>query len=1365
MRPHLAFSFFLLPFFLAAQTSICKKNGHYAICGKDGKQLSALYDTLVAVDCTDSLGDHYFYLGLTGGRIEHKVIGSETVQFIDETGMENFKETDVTGTLLRDGTFQLLDSLGKILRAGIDNIYVFADGDYKFRPTNIRAPLVPVSIYVYDPVPAKVGGKWGVTDLKGKTIVPFQFDSVYWSDLGETSCYQAWNGSKTGFFSKTGVPLVPVKYDWVSPLIDEYLGYQEYSETPRPPLYLVRTGEKMGLLNDKGKELIPPKYLSLVPWSRDIYVFNTGGKFRIVHDSVEYQTEAFDSAGNEQFITVRNQVTDSIIIGGKFGVVNSKGRELIPALYDQVNVERTESGTLLFSVCKGGEENTGFPRRGEDDSYAPYITWRKYQSAESRWDSKCNYIDQDGKPICPGYDDVYMLTNEVRVNDTLTKQVVYYHVEKNGKVGVLNSKLQTLVPLAYDDVSMWMTENDKFLFLVSSKGKYGILDMKGKSLQPLKYDTVFNSTHGITYNIGATKTKARVAVYQEYLDNYDTINTVLLKGGQYGMLNNSGKEITALYDTIMEISDSYYGSGLYFYEVRHQKRYGLMDSAGKLIVPVEYDSMSLYNANLRVLHARQGNKWGAISSDGSVKIPCLYDIGPISFYDESVYRVKRDGKYGLTDPMGKVIFPAEYDDIVTGYPYGTSKEILVLVKNKKLGVYDMREKRLISPPFYDFIFPSPISDSILAVNTGAQDVMPDRYDPVSKYKGGQWGLMGRNGKLLVPVEYADIPQLNDETGTLKALHADGSADYYTLDGKKVADGADAWDRSYLGRRSKLHLPPPANEQWLPTQGPEGADATAFYIDKKGGYWLGTGSSGGVYFSSNQGKSWKEKNKGIGPVHVKSMDNLRDTLFIVTVGTGYEDPTDEFAGAYYDSTAMGIFYYDPGRDSWVRIREQEHLFALTSALTDSADARAGWMANQFPMPYADRTVDNYFAGFEYPHADEWKNFRGFEQQVGDSLHDSTIIFNSGFPKDAFAIRSGNLYAAGKGVILLAKSGVYAYNGKNSITRLSNRNLVASDVTQLVPAGNDSYFARTGTSDLWFYNGKKWKKLLDAYADQQKSHPVSYGGYVTGWMNPSPGNKIMFGYCGNIYEMGQDGKRTLVLKQDTLGDGARFVPLNASRDPLHPEKIYGFAFVVTEPETWTYESYSGTGVFGLFIYDVNTKKLDWINKEMASPQYVQKVPLVITDRKGKLWICTYDSIAKVADGKLVKYRPDQGLDPNTIGFSENGDMAVYGFSGLWFYDAGRDSWFKLSIPADGEITTLGFDNAGNLYAGCNYKFEYYCGGKGKLSDPGFFWLEFTSAGPVWHKLKKGQNDHIISIAPHSKGLALGTCGSGMCILKTK
>lgn len=69
-------------------------------------------------------------------------------------------------------------------------------------------------------------------------------------------------------------------------------------------------------------------------------------------------------------------------------------------------------------------------------------------------------------------------------------------------------------------------------------------------------------------------------------------------------------------------------------------------------------------------------------------------------------------------------------------------------------------------------------------------------------------------------------------------------------------------------------------------GPEGCDATYFFAAKNG-YWLGTGSSGGIFFNTELNAKWKCMNNPFGPAHIYWIGLVEDKIITNADGKYYE----------------------------------------------------------------------------------------------------------------------------------------------------------------------------------------------------------------------------------------------------------------------------------------------------------------------------------------------------------------------------------------------------------------------------------------------------------------------------------------------
>lgn len=126
-------------------------------------------------------------------------------------------------------------------------------------------------------------------------------------------------------------------------------------------------------------------------------------------------------------------------------------------------------------------------------------------------------------------------------------------------------------------------------------------------------------------------------------------------------------------------------------------------------------------------------KWGVIDNGGNSLIKSNYDF--IDFF--------RDNRY-LKAFIGEMEFPIDEDGNI-------------LMKNSLCGVIDYKEN-IVVPIKFNWI--EEIGKELWAVNLGGQVFFSNEYqEEYWTVKGGKWGVMNNQSKLIVPIEY-DCIMLN-----------------------------------------------------------------------------------------------------------------------------------------------------------------------------------------------------------------------------------------------------------------------------------------------------------------------------------------------------------------------------------------------------------------------------------------------------------------------------------------------------------------------------------------------------------------------------------------------------------------------------
>ena len=194
-----------------------------------------------------------------------------------------------------------------------------------------------------------------------------------------------------------------------------------------------------------------------------------------------------------------------------------------------------------------------------------------------------------------------------------------------------------------------------------------------------------------------------------------------------------------------------------------------------------------------------------------------------------------------------------------------------------------------------------------------------------------------------------------------------------------------------------------SQNWDTLNGPEGGDVTSFYIDSNNIYWLGTGSSGGIYISKDNGITWLINNKGIGISHVHKIIEVEGAIFAeVTIN---EDLKNRLDGSVYRKW----FQFNSIGNMWLEVDTEDYEFIIIKSEYER------WYNNH------KNTVNSRFS-FKY------KGNRLV------NLSDNEKIFTSKsnhFPQDVYKNEEGNIFIFDQKVFLLSKSGLFKLKDEEEI----------------------------------------------------------------------------------------------------------------------------------------------------------------------------------------------------------------------------------------------------------------------------------------------------------------------------------------------
>ena len=390
--------------------------------------------------------------------------------------------------------------------------------------------------------------------------------------------------------------------------------------------FSVYKDNKWGVIDETGNIVIDPSYaeMIIIPNSKnDIFLCT----YDVNYETGEYKTKALNSKNEEIFTyydrveTIQsvdangninyNQELLKVMKNGKYGTINTEGKDMVPCEYDKI--EGIAGKTNALKVVKDG-------KAGIVTSSGEQILEAKYDDITNIYEDNRYVIIQDGAQKLIKNDGTELLTKGFdEIIQILKKEdngVIY---KKGGKYGVMTLLGNVTIEPTYED----LREAKTGILIAKKGGKYGVIDLSND----VKIDFVYN---GISY-----ESKADIYI----TENEQFINEILnnqYEVKQMGMLLeiNSEKGYFVLrkddgnryYNFQFEEkneADIFASTNLFL--SKKDGKYGFVDKDGKVVVDYKYDDATNQNS-YGFAGIKKDGKWGAINSKGEVTQEPTYNL-------------------------------------------------------------------------------------------------------------------------------------------------------------------------------------------------------------------------------------------------------------------------------------------------------------------------------------------------------------------------------------------------------------------------------------------------------------------------------------------------------------------------------------------------------------------------------------------------------------------------------------------------------------------------------------------------------------------------------------------------------------------
>lgn len=276
-------------------------------------------------------------------------------------------------------------------------------------------------------------------------------------------------------------------------------------------------------------------------------------------------------------------------------------------------------------------------------------------------------INQDAEFVIPIE---YEQLDELVSRENSGKEIKFL-TKKRGMWGLLSNKNEILIEQQYD--SLLIKNSDQPFVIFQKEGQWGVMDIHGKELinqcsqvESLKELGMKQFKVYQNGKVGLLEGNNGLVLPIEYNQiEVDWLFYTCTKDNKITYINTKTKKEIGLPEHQQTDFFSYQ-----YFKIQVNKKWGLMDFTGKMIVEPSYDYISNIASQRNRVLVNQNQKQGLIDSLGKIIVPTAFDdiqtiyLGQTNLKEQEMFFVvNNNNKNGLIDYNGKILLPLVYDKI------------------------------------------------------------------------------------------------------------------------------------------------------------------------------------------------------------------------------------------------------------------------------------------------------------------------------------------------------------------------------------------------------------------------------------------------------------------------------------------------------------------------------------------------------------------------------------------------------------------------------------------------------------------------------------------------------------------------------